>query len=72
MVSVEMIEIMRGSRKFCQRGSQLDIFLADERREDRNASISGPSLAHKRNNISMVFRWCDDDGPTLNAGLLAL
>ena len=36
---------MRGSRMFCQRGSNFFIFffLVDERRE--NTTISGPSLA---------------------------
>ena len=66
---------MRGSRKFCQRGSDIDfLFLVDdEGREDPNTTIiSGPSLARQRNAIYMAFRWCADDGATLNAGLVAL
>ena len=40
----------------------LFVFLVDERREDPNTTISGPSSA----------RWWAGDGPTLNAGLVAL
>ena len=49
---------MRGSKKFCQRGSKFDNvlffvgFFSDEGREDLNTNI----------------RWRADDGPTLNAG----
>ena len=32
----------------------------------------GPSSARQLNAISMAFRWRADDGPTLNAGLVAL
>ena len=41
-------------------------------REDRNATTSGPSSARHRNANEMTFRWHADNGPTLNAGLLAL
>ena len=47
-------------------------FLADERREDPNTSERGPSSARQRNAISMAFRWRVKDGPTLNAGLVAM
>ena len=47
---------MRGSGKFCQRGSNL-IFLINEGIEDPNTTINGV--------------WADD-GPTFNAGLVAL
>ena len=45
---------MRGSRKFCQRGSKFDnffycIFLADRGIEDPNTALIGPSLARQRN-----------------------
>ena len=65
---------MRGPRKFCQRGFNFDnvFFLVDERREDANTAISGPSLAHQRNATEMALRWRADDGPTLNADLVAL
>ena len=66
---------MRGSRKFCQRGSKFEVFFAflvDEGIEDPNTAINGPLLAHQRNAISMAFRWRADDGPPLNAGLVAL
>ena len=46
-----------------------------EGREDpnnTNITISRPSLTHQQNTIYMAFRWCADDGPTLNAGLEAL
>ena len=41
-------------------------------REDRNATKSGPSSARQRNAIEMAFRWHADNGPPLNAGLVAL
>ena len=71
---------MRRSRKFCQRGSNFDnvfffycfFFLVDEVREDPNITISRPSLACQRNTIEIAFRWRANDGPKLNAGLVAL
>ena len=66
---------MRGSRKFCQRGSNfynVFLFLVYEGMEDQNITISGPLLARQRNAIEMAFRWRAVDGPTLNAGLVAL
>ena len=50
---------MRGSRKFCQRGSNFEnvfflfcfSFLVDKGREDPNTTISVPSSAHQRNAI---------------------
>ena len=53
----------RGSRKFCQRGSNSDnvCFLVDEGRGIPNTTKSGQAKRH----------W-NDDGPTLNAGLVAL
>ena len=46
-------KLMRGSRKFCQRGSNSDVvffvfFLADEGREDPNSTKNGPSSAHQQ------------------------
>ena len=55
---------MRGSRKLCQGMSNFDFFLVDEGREDQNTTIGGPSSARQRN-------WRADNGPTLNAGLVA-
>ena len=54
--------IMRGSSKFCQRGSNSDnVFFffffffvgggGEEGREDPNSTESGPSLARQRNDI---------------------
>ena len=46
--------VMRGSRKFCQSGSNFDglgFFLVDGGREDPNSTINGPSSARKRNDI---------------------
>ena len=70
---------MRRSRKFCQRGSTFDnvffmgfFFLVDEGIEDPITTINGPSSARQGNAIEMAFRWQADDGPTLNAGLVAL
>ena len=64
--------IMHGSRKFCQSGSKFDnvffFFLVDEGIEDPNITINGQSSAHQQNTI----RWWADDGPILNASLVAL
>ena len=55
---------MRGSRKFCHRGSNFDkvflpfsftFFLVDEGREDPSTTISGPSPARQRNAIELRF-----------------
>ena len=46
-------------------------FYLDEGRKDPDTTISGPSTAHQRNAIKMAFRWRADDGPKLNAGLVA-
>ena len=62
---------MRGSRKFCERGSNFDSdFLVDEGREDPNTAISWSTWARQRN--VMTFRWRADDSPTMNADLVAL
>ena len=47
-------------------------FLVDEGREDPSITKSGPSSASQQNAIVMAFCWWADDGPTLNAGLVAL
>ena len=62
--------IMRGSRKFCQSGSNFDNIFSPVGREDPNKyhykrAIIGPPV--KRH--LMAFRWRADDGPSLNAGL---
>ena len=62
---------MRGSRKFCHRGSFVFCLFLDEGREDPNSTKSGISSARQRNAILMAFRWRVDDGPPLNAGLVA-
>ena len=41
-------------------------------REDRNATKDGPSSARQLNAIEMAVRWRADNGPPLNAGLVAL
>ena len=58
---------MRGSRKFCQRGSNFDNIFFPVGREDPN------KYHYKRAIIGLpaAFRWCADAGPTLNAGLVA-
>ena len=65
---------MRGSRKFCQRGSNFYnvFFWFDVGRKDPHTTIRGPSTARQRNAIEMAFCWRADDGPILNAGLVAL
>ena len=49
-------------------------FLVHDGRDDPNTCTtkSGPSSAHQGNAIEMAFRWCVDDGPTLNYGSVAL
>ena len=58
-------QIMRGSRKFCQRVPNFFFSLM------RGGRIQIPLLAglHRR---ASAFRWRADDGPTLSAGLVAL
>ena len=46
---------MRGSRKFCQRGSNFDNVLVDEGKEDPSTTINGPSSARQRNAIKWRF-----------------
>ena len=63
---------MLGPRKFCQRDLTLTTFLVDEWRKDPNTTqsrqdiIVPPAKRHL-----MTFRWRADDGPALNAGLVA-
>ena len=65
--------VTRGSRNFCQRGSNFDkVFLVDERRDDQYTTKSGPLLVRQRSAILMVFRWRPNDGLALNSGLVAL
>ena len=48
--------------------------LVDEEREDLSTTVSGPSSAASETPLwrfAMAFRWRADDGPTLNAGLVA-
>ena len=77
---------MCGSRKFRQRESNSDMFfflffvvvfflffvfcVSDDERGDQNNTKSGPISTHKRNAITVAFRWRAYDGPTLNAGLV--
>ena len=53
---------------FVRGGPNLITFLVDEGIEDPNTDINGSSSARQRNTI----HWRAYDGPTLNAGLLAL
>ena len=47
---------MRGSRKFCQSGSNFDnVFLVYEGREDPSTTIRGSLSAQKRNAIKWRF-----------------
>ena len=46
--------------------------LVDEGREDPYSIKGDPVSARQRNAIKMAFCWRDGDGPTLNAGLVAL
>ena len=73
------LRIMRGSRKFCQRGSNFDdVFLVDEEREDpkyhyKRATIIDPPAKRHLNGVSLACRrWRADDVSILNASLKAL
>ena len=57
---------------FARGGLILTGFVFDERREDPNSTKSRPSSARQQNAILMAFGWQADDGPTLNAVMVAL
>ena len=63
---------IRGSRKFCQRGTNnTDTFLFyyfSSRWDGERIESS----VRQRNAIEMAFRWRADNGQSLNAGLVAL
>ena len=66
---------MRGSRKFLREGPNLItffFFFFFKWIGDPNTAINGPTFARQQNAIEMAFCWWADDGPTLNAGLVAL
>ena len=71
---------IRGSKKFCQRGSKFEkfffLFTVDGggggRVEYINTAINGPASARQRIAIEMAFRWRADAGTTLNDDLVAL
>ena len=55
-----VLNFMRGSRKFCQRGSKIDkifilFYLVDEGIEVPNITINGPSSTRQRNAIKWRF-----------------
>ena len=60
--------------KFCLRESIFDniCFLVDEGTEDPYTAINGSSSACQQNAIEMASRWRANNGPTLNAVLVAL
>ena len=71
------VHIMRGSRKFCRRGSKFDnifflFFAVGEGIEDPDTAIYWPSSARQQTPFKRCFAGWADDGPTLNAGLVAL
>ena len=51
LICDKYLNLMRGSRKFCQRESNFDAFLANEEWEDPNTTISGPPSARQRSAI---------------------
>ena len=55
---------MRGSRKFCQRGSKFDniFFLSWWGDRDPNVTINGPSSACQQNGVSLAGRWWPNIG----------
>ena len=54
------------------RESFFPFFLVEGGIEDPNTALIGPSSVRQPNAIEMAFRWRADDGPTLNAGMVAL
>ena len=48
------------------------VFLVDEGLGDPITAINGSTSARQRYVIEMAFSWWADDGPTLNAVLIAL
>ena len=65
---------MRGSRllKALSEASKFDnVFLVDEGKEDPNTAINRHHRPASETPL-LAFRWRADDGPTLNAGLVAL
>ena len=54
--TIILTQNMRGSRRFCQRGSNFEDFLLVEGREQLKVGLHRPA----------------DDGPTLNSGLVAV
>ena len=69
-----MFWIHARTKKFCQRGVQLWQRWSGEGgyKYHYKQAISWPSSTRQRNAIKIAFRWRADDGPTLNADLVAL
>ena len=65
---------MRRYRKFCLRESIFDniCFLVDEGTDHPNTAINGSSSACQGKAIEIASRWRANNGPTLNAVLVAL
>ena len=56
-------------------GSNFDVFalyFCDEGKEDPDTTKSRPLFSRQQNAIKMAFHRRADDGPTLNAGLVAI
>ena len=67
------VHSVRESWPVLSEGTKFDnICFVDEGIEDPNTTINGPLSSRQQNTIQMVFRWRADDGPILNAGLVAL
>ena len=66
---IQLFEVQPSAdpESYVRGGPILMFFLVDEGREDQNTTLGGPSSARQRN----AFRWRADNGPTLNAGLVA-
>ena len=66
---------LRGSRKFCQCGSNstlTTLSIADEGRKDPNNTKDVQSLVCQQKANKMAFCWQADNGPKLNAHMAAL
>ena len=71
------VEVVRPSQQTCAhpegfvRGGPT-LYFCDEGKEDPDTTKSRPLFSRQQNAIKMAFHRRADDGPTLNAGLVAI
>ena len=69
---VDSLILIKPVHTHCMHARIQNILSEGVMRKDRNATKNGPPSTHQRNSIEMAFCWCVDNGPPLNAGLVAL